>query len=337
MMKGFSVLGTRDIAGFCLEFSMILGTGISAGDGLALLAEEEKNTKIKRLLLEMSEKTDAGTALSDAMRQSGAFPKYLCDLITVAESTGRLEATLRSLSVYYEKRYRISKTIRSAVAYPLLLGALMLGVVFILVAEVVPIFNDVSRQIGVKPSAAAEAMAKAGAFISDHAVLITAVISLVLAAGILTAKQLPRRGRFGFETAAVRFSAAMEMIIKSGIDIEHSFDMIRTLNDNRRMGESIDRCARYIAHGDSFPEAAEKAGIYSPVFSRMLNIGLKTGSLDLMMTEVARRGEEKLNDKIERAVGLVEPAMIIIISLMAGFIMLSVMLPLLDILTSMGF
>lgn len=329
-------LGMPYISAFCLEFSLILKAGISVNDGLMLLAEDEKNRNIKELLTEMHKAADLGVPLFNVMNETGVFPKYLCDMIRIAEKTGRLEMTLYSLSEYYERRNRISKNIQTAVTYPLLLSMLMLSVVFILITEVVPVFNDVSIQIGVKPSVIAETLVNFGEFISKFAVLLFALIIILFITAFYIGKRLLQRSKLGFQIAAVRFSSAMEMIIKSGLNIEDSFEMVRCLTDNDQMSECIDQCASYIAEGSSFPAATEKAGIYNSVFNRMLNIGFKTGSLDVIMSEITRRCEEVLNDRIERSVNLIEPVLIIILSLLVGFILLAVMLPLLNILTFIG-
>lgn len=328
--------GIRYTADFCLEFSLILKAGISVSEGLLLLAQDEKDQNIKQLLTEMQYKTDQGARLSPVFAESRVFPKYLCDMVGIAEETGRLEATFSALSGYYERRLRIAQNIKTAVTYPILLGIMMLAVVFILMAEVVPVFNEVSVQIGVNPSVIAESMANAGIFIKKYALYLTAFTGLFVFFVISAGRRALLRGKTGFEIAAVRFSSAMEMIIKSGLNIENSMEMIRGLIDHPGMRECLNRCSTYLAEGLSFPAAAEKAGIYNTVFSRMLGIGFKTGSLDFMMGEIAARSEEQLNEKIERTVGLIEPVLIILLSLLVGFILLSVMLPLLHILSFMG-
>ncbi len=329
-------LGMQYISAFCLEFSLILKAGITVNDGLMLLAEDEKNRNIKELLTEMQNGTDLGVPLFNVINETGVFPKYLCDMIRIAEKTGSLEMTFYSLSEYYERRYRISKNIQTAVTYPLLLSILMLSVVFILITKVVPVFNDVTIQIGVKPSVIAEALVNIGEFISKFSVFLIALIIFTFIIAFNIGKRLLRRSKLGFQIAALRFSSAMEMIIKSGLNIEDSFEMVRHLTDNQQMNACIDKCVSYLAEGSSFPSATEKAGIYNSVFNRMLSIGFKTGSLDVIMSEITRRSEEILNDKIERSVNLIEPILIIILSLLVGFIMLSVMLPLLNILTFIG-
>ncbi len=327
--------GIRYTADFCLEFSLILKAGITVSEGLLLLAQDEKDQSIRQILTEMQLKTDQGARLSHVFAESRVFPKYLCDMLAIAEETGRLEATFFALSEYYERRLRITRNIRTAVTYPILLGIMMLAVVFILMTEVVPVFNEVSIQIGVTPTAIAVSMAKTGVFLKEYAVPLLLFFVILVFFAVRIGKRVMRHGKTGFEIAAVRFSSAVEMIIKSGLHIEDSLDMLQRLNDHPEMRECISRCGVYLSEGLNFPAAAEKAGIYNAVFSRMLGIGFKTGSLDFMMSEIAARSEEQFNEKIERTVGLIEPVLIILLSLLAGFILLSVMLPLLHILSFM--
>ena len=115
------LISNEDIASMCLELSLLLHAGVSTGDALALLSEEGNR---KGVLKAMAEQVDSGSALSAALRESKAFPIYVCGLVEVGERTGRTEEALSALSRYYEDRVRLNRRVRSALLYPAVMLAL---------------------------------------------------------------------------------------------------------------------------------------------------------------------------------------------------------------------
>ena len=134
------LISNDDIASLCLELSLLLHAGVSTGDALSLLAEEGDRGGV---LKAMAEQVDSGETLSAALRESGAFPTYVCGLVEVGERTGRTEEALSALSRYYEDRVRLARRVRSALLYPAVMLALMLVVIGVLLVKVLPIFDDV--------------------------------------------------------------------------------------------------------------------------------------------------------------------------------------------------
>ena len=107
----------EEISSFSLELSLLLHAGVTVGDALALLADES-GPDYHDLLDPMAQAVDDGASLSQALRQSGAFPVYVCGLVEVGERSGRTEEALRALSEYYEGRSRMGRKLRSALLYP---------------------------------------------------------------------------------------------------------------------------------------------------------------------------------------------------------------------------
>ena len=140
------------------------GPAFPPADGVEMLAADESDRAAAAALRGVADRLGAGMPFSEAFSQTSAFPGYMLDMLRVGEATGRLEAVLSSLSEYYDRRERITRTVRSAVLYPSVLAALMLAVAVILITQVLPIFGDISRQLGVEQSRAALALTEAGVF-----------------------------------------------------------------------------------------------------------------------------------------------------------------------------
>lgn len=337
------------LSSMCLELSLCMKAGISLSEGIYMLSQDEENKEIKKMLSEMYEKLEGGESFGSAMRQAGCFPKYVIDMIEIGSKTGRLEAVLKALSNHYYRQEQISYGIRNAVVYPFALLLMLLLVIIILLTQVLPIFNDVFNQLGAQMSGVAVSMMNLGQGITKYAAVILAVIVVLVLIGVLLGSIPSMRVKFGRfwnkitakrsvskKIASARFASAMAMTLASGLDTDESMDMVENITENPVMKAKIADCKKEIQKGKLFTEAVADAEIFPPLYCRMLSIGYKTGTADTVMDEIARRTEEDVDESIERILNRVEPTLVIIMSLIVGLILLSVMLPLMSIMTTIG-
>lgn len=324
------------ISAFTMELSLTVKSGIPISEGLSMLAEDEKDGRRKVLLSDMAAECEGGAMLWEAVAHTGAFDDYMTAMLHIGEETGRLEVTLSALSNYYDSRYHIVRSLRSAILYPAILTVLMLAVVAILITQVVPAFNEVAAEIGVTLSPVSRVLADIGGALGKNVALFIIITLAVCAAAILLIRRLYERSGLGLRVASAKFSAAFELIIKSGMDAGEQIDELILLTDNKIMRGRVKRFGELLGGGASLDEAAEKSGVLGSVYSRMLSVGVKTGALDTAVEEINRRCEDSVNAEIEDAVSRIEPTLIIIFSLTVGFVLLSVMLPMLNIMTAMG-
>jgi type IV pilus assembly protein PilC len=146
-MKKVKSMTSEEISSLCMELALLTHSGLEISDGLHLLAEDAAGEQ-REMLNVLAETVDGGSPLSDAMRNSGVFPNYVCSLTAVGERSGRPEESLRALSAYYEGQARLEMRVRDAVLYPASLLLLMLVVIAVLLVKVLPVFNDVFTSLG---------------------------------------------------------------------------------------------------------------------------------------------------------------------------------------------
>jgi Type II secretory pathway, component PulF len=317
------------------ELALLFRAGISAADSMVMLAAGERDKAVADMLHTAADRLEVGLPFSEALAYTGAFPKYMLDMLSVGEASGRLESTLSSLSEYYDRRERLSRTVRSAVLYPCVLTVLMLTVAVILITNVLPVFNDISLQLGVEQSKAAQVLTDAGQFIASNILWLVPLVIAALAAAVLAVVGIYRRGPVGKSLAAARFASAMAMCMSSGLDTDKSLELASSLCADTYAGGKIAQSREAIQHGESFPDAIAVTGIFSDIYNRMLSIGFKTGAADTAMREIARRYEDLAAERTESAAGKLEPALVIFMALLVGFILLSVMLPLMSIMSTL--
>lgn len=337
------------LSSFCMSMYLVMQAGIPLAEGIQMLAEDEKDAGRRALLLKLHESLDMGESLGAAMEKTDEFPKYVLDMVNLGECTGNLDRVLKSLSEYYDRQEQIAKSIKNAIMYPAILLVVMILVIVILITKVMPVFGEVYRQLGSEMSPAAAVIMNFGVAVSAHwqaIVLVLAVLATVIVACVLVKPlravfeklfaRLHSEKSIGAIVAYTRFASAMAMAMSSGMDVDESLEMAANLTGNPVVSERINHCRELIAQGESFEDAITSSKVLPLLYCRMITIGVKTGSADTVMTEIARRTEEQSNDRIESVVSKVEPTLVIIMSAIVGLILLSVMLPLVNIMSSIG-
>jgi type IV pilus assembly protein PilC len=344
-MKKIKTRSGAFLSAFCTELALIIETGIPISDGLLMLIDDEEDDRVKSYLTSLYKKMNEGGschALSTAAAAVGGFPKYAVDMFVIGEKTGRLDSVLRSLSVYYDRDTKIKESVKSAVVFPIVLFTLLLGVMWVLLTQVLPVFETVFEQIGVTFNSAASTFMRIGGVLERGSIVILAVflLSALLIFVIYKTDKLREavKGTFAvmFENSklmqnllAARFSASMAMTLKSGLDIDESLELAMSFAPNKQSAEKIARLRDDVSQGKTFNEAVLETRILSPVYCRMLALSFKTGSTDEIMELIAQRSEEEAAVSIETLIGRIEPAMAFIMSVMIGAVLLSVMFPLL--------
>ncbi len=335
---------------FCRELYQLVRSGVPLAEGLGMLREDEKDPDTRSWLDALCRSTDEGMPLASALRETEAFPAYMTDMVALAEQTGRLEDVLLSLQRHYDRQLRMAADIRGAVAVPATLFAVMVAVVILLITQVLPVFDRVFAQLGVRMGAVATGMMNAGSVLARAgtgiAVVLTVIAAAALAVGLIPSLRekftLWFRRRFGGrgvlgQMAVSRFASSMSMAVASGLSMEESVELsARLCGGAREIDEKTARCRKDIEEGGSPADALAESGLFTGRDCRLLKLAEQTGSLPDTLEDLAQRQEEESLRRIDRTVGAIEPAIVVITSALAGVILLSVMLPLMGLLSAIG-
>ncbi len=335
---------------FCKELYQMVHSGIPPAIGLPMLKEEETEQEVLKWLTVLCDETAKGAPLYEALRATGSFPDYMTDMVELAERTGHLENVLSSLASYYDRQNRIHSDIRNAVTVPVILFVVMVAVVILLVTQVLPIFDRVFRQLGVKMGAVASGLMQAGSALAHVGTFLAVLFGLAAAFGLAIYLVQPLRekflawfnARFGGkglfkELALTRFSSAMAMASSSGLGMEESLELSGKLcSGSKEIDDKVARCKEMIGQGAPVADALTESGLYAGRDSMLLKLASRTGALPETLSDIAARKEEEYLRSIDHIVSTIEPAIVVISSALSGVILLSVMLPLAGLLSALG-
>jgi len=343
-------LSHDELSSLCLGLSLFLHAGVDSGSALSVLAEEEKDTGRKALLSAMSAHMDDGHSMYDAFQMTGAFPAYVCHLVQIGEATGRTEETLQALAEYYDHRARLDRRLRSALLYPAVLLMLMLAVIVVLLTRVLPVFSEVYASLGGQLTGIAGGLLSFGQVLNSALPLLCVLLGVaVLALGAFAASSKFRekvlglwRVRFGDRGVScslntARFAQALSMGLSSGLPIEDALRLAATLlEDLPSAKQRCDRCLTKLEDGVSLAHAMAEADLLPQSECRLLELGMRSGCQDAVMAQIAERLSEAGDAALEARIGQIEPTLVVFTSVLVGIILLSVMLPLMDIMTAIG-
>ncbi len=343
-------LNHRELSAFCGQMAMMLSAGISSVEALSILRDSLEHPQAREILSQSVQALEAGESLHAALcAPKDAFPHYLLDMVDTGERAGQLDTVFASLSSYYERRDALAKEIRSAVAYPLVMIVMMLAVILVLIVQVMPVFQQVYSQLGTEMNQFSSWVLNLGVWLSRYSLVlvgIAVILALVLLYLTRTKKGRDRLAALGRRLPGIRpilkaislsrFADGMAITLRSGLDTDESLELAGRLTESALLREKIEACRRQTAQGTDLGAAFRENEVFSGIYAKMISIGILSGSLDTVMARVADQYAQDASERISRTVGRLEPTLVAVLSILVGMILLSVMLPLMGVMSNIG-
>ena len=341
-------LTNRELFQFFEQFSIILRSGMSAIEGLAILNDDTQTERGKELLSFLSKDMEESGSLAHAMEESGAFSPSAAAYVRTGEETGCLDEVTKGLSAFYQKELQIREQIQSAVTYPLVMLGMMTAVIIILLVKVLPVFRPVFRQLGLEMNGLSGALLGMGETFSSYSTVFLVLLAAVI--GLLLFFSLHPKGRTLFYKAICRFPGVREipenldysrlcqcisMGIRSGLSPELCVELASAVVTQTEIRDKLSGISKRLSEGYGFTEAITESGLFKAMELRLISLGFQAGSSDEVMENLAEQYEEKSVGSISHIVSILEPTIVIVLSLLVGLILLSVMMPLLGLLSEM--
>lgn len=328
-----------ELSFFCNQLAMILTSGISSMEGLSMMTDESENEEEKQILKIILSHLENGCNLHEALKETELFPSYLLQMVKIGEETGKLDDVFSSLAQHYHREDSIKNSIRHALTYPLIMTVMIILVILVLLIKVMPIFNQVFIQLGSEMTGFAGLLVSLGENLSKYVVIVISGILLLAILFFYLGKQfvyrIPVIKRIYEKVAACRFASGMALALSSGLNPDLSMDLVCELNEDAVFAEKLDACRAYMAEGEDLSKALLCAGIFTGLYARMASIGSKSGTMDQVMAQIAESYQEEVDTRINQMLAVIEPTLVVLLSLIVGVILLSVMFPLIGIMSNL--
>ena len=342
----YSLVSCGEISLLCKQMSLMLSSYMDISDGVLLLAEQSGNKTLKIVLGEIYDIMEEGYSFSAAINMyTHIFPTHLVYMVIIGEQSGTPDEVFADLSDYYAKEAKLRKKIKRAVAYPAVLGALMGAVILLLIIGVQPVFYDVLTGMGEELPAAAMFTLGLANFLGRFILIITllvcaTVIALIYYTRTDKGKALYDKFKLNFifsryicrRIITAKTAKSLAILLRGGVSLLDAMETVTPLAENKFAEEKLANAAEELREGREIGEVFEETDIFPPLFIKMLVMGNKMNKLDEMLYKARAVFDDEAEDAIERFTIIIEPVLIIILSVIAGIILISLMLPIIDLL-----
>lgn len=336
-----------ELSRFFASLEVTYHSGLIPAEGFDVLRQSSHNSLFRMWLNQLYEHSVAGDPLSVSLEKAGGIPKYALTLLRIGEQSGKMEETCQSLKTYYLKRDELSHSVRAALVYPMTMVVMVLVVLQVLLVQAMPVFDQVFSQLGLQLTGLAASLLIFGqALRSATLYVIIAVVSISVILALLRFtpigkrmftylyENLPVTNEISFNLSLQRFSLAMSTMLSSGLDMDVALGLVQPLIDNSKVRRKVQFVRNNIKKSMAFQTAIDKSRLFAPEEMALLAVAFRVGADAQAFDQVGRSLEANTEHRMERIVGTIEPVLVGFMCLTVGVILLSIMLPLLGVLSA---
>ncbi len=326
------------------QLGTLLNSGIALTQSLSALIEQMESRSLETAFRDIRERVQSGSTFGDAL---ALYPRIFSDLyvnmVRAGEAAGNLDGVLLSLADYIHSQARLRGKVSAAMTYPIIMCLIAGGVVTFLLGYVVPQITSILIE-----------QKKALPLVTEILIGITdflryywwAILGGILGAWLLfKALVSTPNGRMAWDTfvlkvplfgpllkkqAVSRFSVTFATLLESGIPALEALSITRTVVDNMLMAATIDIVRTKIMEGADIATPLKRTKVFPPVVSYMIAIGEESGKLEVLLRRIAQMYDEEIDIATQKMTALLEPIMIVLMAGVVGFIVLSILLPILE-------
>lgn len=335
---------------FSEQLVLTINSAIPITEGLLVIKEKADQVILKECLERVIEKVYTGISFGEALAEEEAvFSSFYCQMIKIGEESGNLPLILERLIKNYRRELETTRKLRQALTYPLILSGLMLIVIVILVVQVMPMFQRVINSLGGEVPQITKIIMSVSFFLRDKGIYILCVLLFLF--GLTKLIQRTKWGNYYFQkrsltgmlmgkvnsgVLASRFAANLSLLLNSGINVTRSLKLIRPIFDNQVFKERLDKAIVKVEAGEDLDQVTEELDIFPPLLVKLFSIGLRTGQLDKALSIAADQMDKEVENRLNYLTTIIEPFIIIILSIIVGILLISVVIPVIDIMNSIG-
>jgi type IV pilus assembly protein PilC len=335
---------SKDLAVFCKQIYAMLKAGVTIVNILDILKQQTENKKLKGLIRLMHEDLLKGHTFSEALQnQKGAFPGSFISMVEAGELSCNIDVIMDRLSKHYEKEYKIENKIKSAMTYPIVLSIVCTAVVIFLLTSIMPTFAEMYVNSGVSLPKLTLVIINIGNFLKQFWILIIlAILFFVFTVSFIgkiaevKVKQdyfklkIPAVKNLIIKVAASRFARTLSTLLGSGVTLLDALETVSGVTGNLYMCNKILEIKEDVRRGLPLSSLLQQQGIFPPMIYYMIKIGEDSGSIEEVLDKTADFYDDEIETVIQRLITLLEPIMIVVMAIIIGFIVISMVLPMFE-------
>ncbi|MBE9521106.1 MAG: type II secretion system F family protein [Proteobacteria bacterium] len=331
----------KDIVVFTRQLSTMIDAGLPLVQGLEILGNQQENPTFKKILQQVRGDVETGTTFADALKKHPkVFDTLFCNMIEAGEIGGILDTILTRLSLFMEKSMILKKRVKGAMTYPVICLAISVVIMGVMLIFVVPVFDKMFQDFGAALPGPTQIVVNISNIVQHnflYMVAFAAVVIFLFKKYYATDKgeqkidglvlNLPVFGDLVRKVAVAKFSRTLSTMLKSGVPILESLNVVARTAGNRVIEQAVFRTADAISEGRPIAEPLEETGVFPNMVIQMINVGEAVGALDAMLEKIADFYDEEVDQAVDNLTAMIEPFMMVFLGGMIGGLVVAMYLP----------
>ena len=335
----------KEVAVFSRQFATMINSGLSLLRSLNILAEQTESKTLAEIVNQVRMDVERGASLSQALaKHPKAFNRLYVSMVKAGEVGGALDSVLMRLAETIEKQVELRRKVKSAMTYPVVVAALVLIIVTAMLLFVIPMFQNIYKQLGGKLPAPTQFLIN----VSNVCRKFWYVIFIAEGGGAYGFRRwinseegrkqwdaiklrVPVFGKLVRKTALARFSRTLSALVRSGVPILESLDIVADTAGNHVVAEAVRDTQGAVKRGEPLSKKLEDHAVFPPMVVQMMAVGEETGALDEMLDKIADFYDQEVEATVDALTSLIEPLLIVVMGVCVGGMIISLYLPMFNI------
>ena len=338
----------RDVVILSRQMATLFQAQVSALRVFQLLSMEAENDILRLRLNEISEDIQGGMSLSNALgKHPDVFSDFYVNMVKAGEESGNLSNTFGYLADYLDRTYELISKTRNALIYPVFVLVVFFVVMIMMMVLVIPKFSAIILETGKDHPFYTTFVINLSNFIISYGVLLFAIFTGVVIAAwrfLLTPKgrvfyahlslTIPYLGDLYSKLYLARIADNLNTMLSSGISVVHAVEISAAIVGNDIYKDALMEVSRDVRSGVSLSAAMSKHSIIPGIMSQMIKVGEETGEVGSILETLAKFYKREVDNAVDTLIGMIEPAMIVLLGVGVGGLLTSILLPMYDVASS---
>jgi len=345
----FSKVSNKDVVVLSRQMATLFEAQVSALRVFQLLAMQSENALLREKLKEISDALQAGNTISEALsKHPDVFSPFYINMVKSGEESGKLDQTFMYLADYLDRTYEVTSKVKTALIYPAFVIFTFITVMVLMLTVVIPKISSILKDSGQEIPIYTKIVIGLSDFFVNYGIFL--LIALIIGGFFLWRYLLTANGRLAFDDAKIstpiiknlysklylsRIADNMNVMLLSGIPMVRGLDLTSSVVDNEVFKKLLEQTVEDVNGGSSVSDALTKHKQIPGIFVQMVKIGEETGQLGNILKTLAAFYRREVTNSIDAIVGLIEPAMIVLLGLGVAFLLASVLIPIYNISSGM--
>ncbi len=343
-------MSRTELAGFIREVATALEAGLPLLNALRAVLRQATSTRQAAVLDHLIDRIEAGRSLAQAAAEWGRpFDDMVVGMIRAGEASGKLDVVMLQLADLLDRDAETKRSVMAALVYPAILTIVLTAGIIVIVTFIVPRIMATIATTGTALPLPTRVVKGAADFMTAYWYFVAAGIFIAVMAWktMMSTPQyrlkfdrfvlsIPVVGGMLRDVAVARFTRTLGTLLGSGITVLDALVITRDTLGNRAMEQVIDQVAEKVRSGKSIAEPMERSGYFPPLLVQIISLGERSGRLDEMLSHAATAFDRKTSASIKMFTAVLPPVIVVIMALVVGFILAAVLMPLVEMQSSIG-